>query len=132
MMLVLLVAGILLFGCAGQQTQPPPSPGDAMGPKDGAMMGKEVVVEMTAKQWEFNPNTVTVKKGDRVKLVITSQDVTHGFSLPDFGVSSVLLEPGQATNVEFTADKTGDFTFRCSNFCGTGHSGMTGKLVVTE
>ena len=84
---------------------------------------------MTAKRWEFSPSTVTVAKGQRVVLTITSSDVTHGFSLPDFGVTAKLVA-GQETRVEFTPDKTGSFTFSCNEFCGTGHGSMRGTLIV--
>ena len=62
-------------------------------------------------------------------LNIKSIDVTHGFSLPDFSINS-RLNPGQTTTVEFTADKTGTFTFFCSVQCGEGHSNMKGTLIV--
>ncbi len=86
---------------------------------------------MTAKQWSFDPETITVKKGDHVKLTIKSIDVTHGFAIPDFGVSEN-LEPNKEIVVEFDADKTGTFTFFCSVFCGSGHASMKGTLVVEE
>jgi len=88
-----------------------------------------VEIDMTAKQWEFTPSTITVNEGDKVKLNIKSVDVTHGFSLSEFGVSE-RLTPGKTTTVEFTADKKGEYTFFCSVPCGRGHSGMNGKLVV--
>ncbi len=84
---------------------------------------------MTAKQWEFDPAIITVKKGDKVRIKVKSIDVTHGFALPDFSVNEN-LEPGKEITVEFIADKKGEFTFFCSVICGTGHSGMKGKLVV--
>ncbi len=74
---------------------------------------------------------ITVKKGEQVRLNITSIDVTHGFSIPDFGVNTSLV-PNQTNTVEFTATKTGTFSFFCSIFCGSGHSGMRGTLQVTE
>ncbi|HLD88688.1 MAG TPA: cytochrome c oxidase subunit II [Candidatus Nanoarchaeia archaeon] len=86
---------------------------------------------ITAKQWEFIPNTIEVNKGDDVVLKLTSIDVTHGFSLPDFNVEEQLM-PNKETVIKFKADKTGTFDFRCSVFCGAGHGGMTGKLVVKE
>ena len=67
--------------------------------------------------------------GDLVKLNITSVDVTHGFALPDFGVNSN-LEPGKTVPVEFTADKTGEFSFFCNVYCGEGHKDMKGTLIV--
>lgn len=84
---------------------------------------------ITAKNWEFNPDIITVNKGDKVKLTITSVDVSHGFAISDFNINK-RLEPGQTTNIEFIADKSGTFTFFCSVQCGHGHSRMKGQLIV--
>lgn len=87
--------------------------------------------EMTVKQWEFNPSTITVSQGDKVKLNINSIDVDHGFAISEFGVNET-LSSGQTTTVEFTADKVGTYTFFCSVQCGVGHSNMQGQLEVEE
>lgn len=84
---------------------------------------------MTAKKFVFEPGTITVDKGDKVILHITSIDVTHGFSLREFRVN-VFLPPNETKTVEFVADKTGTYIFSCSVLCGSGHSEMTGKLIV--
>ncbi len=84
---------------------------------------------LTAKQWSFSPSKITVNKGDKVILHIKSIDVTHGFKLDAFGISKS-LSPGKTVNVQFTADKTGTFSFFCNVFCGSGHGGMVGTLVV--
>ena len=88
-------------------------------------------IQMTAKKYEFNPNLITVKKGERVKLIITALDRDHGFKLEAFGINQK-LKKGDATTIEFTADKVGTFPFQCSEFCGFGHGRMKGKLVVEE
>ncbi len=82
-----------------------------------------------AKQWEFEPDTIRVKRGDRVRLIIESVDVAHGFGLPDFGIDEY-LNPGDRVVVEFVADKKGVFPFRCTVYCGVGHSDMRGRLIV--
>ncbi|MBI5398346.1 cupredoxin domain-containing protein [Candidatus Woesearchaeota archaeon] len=82
-----------------------------------------------AKQWAWVPDTITVNLGDEVELNITSQDVPHGFYLPDFGVSQHLGR-GESATVKFTADKAGTFGFSCNVYCGAGHGDMVGKLVV--
>ncbi len=84
---------------------------------------------ITAKNWEFSPSTITVKKGDTVRLAIKSVDVAHGFFLTAFNINKN-LQPGQTTNVEFVADKTGSFSFKCNVLCGAGHGSMKGTLVV--
>jgi cytochrome c oxidase subunit II len=88
-------------------------------------------VQMTAKKFEFNPEVVTVKKGEHVKLVITATDRDHGFKLDAFKINQH-LKKGEPTTVEFTADQAGEFPFQCSVICGMGHHKMKGKLVVQE
>lgn len=88
---------------------------------------KEITI--TAKKFEYQPNTITVNQGDIVRLRITAKDVVHGFGLPEFGVK-VELPPGKTVEVEFVADKKGTFDFRCVVRCGSGHRTMKGKLVV--
>ncbi|MEK6822392.1 MAG: cupredoxin domain-containing protein [Nanoarchaeota archaeon] len=85
--------------------------------------------DITARKWSFTPDTITVNKGERVILHVRSEDVTHGFSLTTFDVSETLTA-GQTTDIEFVADKAGSFNWQCNVFCGTGHGGMKGTLIV--
>lgn len=82
-----------------------------------------------AKNWEFQPETITVNEGDTVRLSVESVDVTHGISIPEFGINEN-LEPGKTTTIEFIADKKGNFPFFCSVYCGSGHGNMRGSLIV--
>jgi len=93
------------------------------------LTGETKEFEITAKQWEFNPSAIEVNKGDLVKLHIESVDVTHGFALPEFGISKTLTK-GTDIHVEFIADKEGVFNFFCNIPCGQGHGGMNGQLIV--
>ena len=128
--LLLLVMLIFLVGC-GQNKDKPSVSVEVVKPDGNLDIAAGEVREftMTAKRWNFEPDTITVNKGDRVKLSITSVDVTHGFTIPEFGVNS-RLEPGEETAVEFVADKSGAFQFFCSVQCGEGHSAMEGQLIV--
>ena len=89
------------------------------------------VISITAKKFDFTPSEITVKKGVPVAVELTSSDRVHGFSLPDFKLTA-RIEPGKVTRVEFTPDKTGEFTFSCNIFCGSGHEDMAGSLIVTD
>ncbi|MBI4098762.1 MAG: cupredoxin domain-containing protein [Candidatus Magasanikbacteria bacterium] len=84
---------------------------------------------ITASQWAFSPNTITVKQGDLVRLRVNSIDVSHGLMIPDYDINKV-LNPGETVLIEFTADKKGTFSFRCSVQCGGGHPDMKGTLIV--
>ena len=101
------------------------------GPAQSATQAAGSETKITAKKYEFDPNVITVKSGERVKLVITALDHDHGFKLEAFKVNE-RLKKGTPTTIEFTADKVGTFAFECSHFCGVGHGKMKGTLVVTE
>ena len=127
LLVVLGVGGFYVFSQNQSLTSQGPTPTEVMSSPTSTAPVKEFT--MTAKQWQFDPSTTTVSRGDRVRLKITAIDVTHGFSLPDFDVKTDLA-PNVETVVEFTADKTGEFTFFCSVVCGEGHLDMKGELVV--
>jgi len=91
----------------------------------------EKVIHITAKKFEFTPGEITVKKGEPVAIEITSEDVTHGFSLPDFNIRTQ-IKAGQVSVVRFTPDRAGQFTFTCDVFCGSGHEDMSGTLTVID
>jgi cytochrome c oxidase subunit II len=86
-------------------------------------------IHMTAKKYEYAPAEIHVKQGEKVRLLITATDRKHGFEIKELGVKTD-LEKGKETPVEFDASKVGTYEFRCSDFCGLGHKGMKGKLIV--
>ena len=89
------------------------------------------VIHLTAKKFEYSPNEITVKKGRPVVIEIVSLDRKHGFTIPDLKVRSD-VKPGAENVVRFTPDRAGTFNFHCDLFCGSGHEGMAGTLVVVE
>ena len=86
-------------------------------------------IRISAKKFEFHPNKVTVKAGQPVVLVLTSEDRIHGFKMPDLGVRTDIV-PGQETRVPLMPEKPGSFGFLCDVFCGDGHEDMEGTLIV--
>ena len=88
------------------------------------------VIEIIAKRFEYVPNRISVKKGDVITLKMESLDVTHGLYVDGYGVN-IKARPGLIGTATFVADKTGRFTFRCSETCGEFHPYMIGFLEVT-
>lgn len=91
----------------------------------------EKEIHITARNFEFTPDTITLKNGEPVVLVLSSRDRKHGFSLRGFGIRAD-VKPGESTRLRFTPNKTGKFTFSCDIFCGEGHEDMAGTVVVNE
>ncbi len=121
--LVLSVFSIAACQKAGTQTDQQTQPAQET-PEEAV---KEFNVQ--AFRFGFNPSTIEVNKGDKVKITLASSDTTHGFSISEYGISET-ISPGQTKTVEFTADKEGTFAFFCSVYCGSGHGGMRGTLIV--
>lgn len=143
-----LVAGLLVYGCgrSGGEGEEHEHGGETMEEGEHAHEAEEPsgeeplapsgtvqdgvrVVEVTARKFEFDPATIVVNEGEKVRLKITSEDVTHGFGLGDYDIDRQ-LPPKETQTVEFTADKPGRHHFHCSVYCGEGHGKMRGTLVV--
>jgi cytochrome c oxidase subunit II len=87
-------------------------------------------IDVTASRFKFEPATISVAQGDSVRLRLHSVDRSHAFAIKAFRVKTVIPKGGETVTVEFVADQAGTFAFTCSEYCGTGHSEMKGKLVV--
>jgi cytochrome c oxidase subunit 2 len=87
------------------------------------------VIEMQAKRYDFIPEVVRVQAGTLVTMRITAIDGVHGFALAAFGIDE-RIEEGETKVIEFYASDAGEYGFHCSHFCGLGHLGMKGKVVV--
>lgn len=98
-------------------------------------------IQVTGKQWAWEAayksgvrtaNLVKVPINTDVKIILNSVDVIHSFYVPSFRIKQDAV-PGRYTTVWFNANKLGDFHIFCTEYCGTQHSGMLGKLqVVTQ
>lgn len=98
-----------------------------------------VVDENTTMEFHtWIPNTIVIHKGDTVKLtVINDDDHIHGFGIPDFGIDTGPIQPGQSKTIEFVATKVGTFEFMCTtpwdpahNICDRDHPDMRGILII--
>jgi len=64
-----------------------------------------------------------------VRLVMRSDDVIHGFYVPDFRVQMDVV-PGRYTTLWFRAKQPGEHDLYCAQYCGTNHADMFTKVVV--
>lgn len=80
--------------------------------------------------YKFEPTTLTVKKGDTVKITFKNTGGFHDFVIDEFtGAKTKQLQDGGMEVISFVADKTGTFEFYCS--VGKHREmGMKGTLVV--
>ena len=107
--------------------------------KPQANVKHEIVVNGFQWSWQFTyldagkdvtftgtpakPPVLVVPQGERVRYTIVSNDVVHGFWIPEFMIQMQNL-PGVTNSLEFTANKLGDFPGRCNILCGRNHAQM--------
>jgi cytochrome c oxidase subunit 2 len=95
-----------------------------LGVSSTVAQGAERTIEIHAKRFSFAPAEITLKAGETVKLVVTSEDVTHSLVIPDLQVNAQASKDHPA-EVTITPQKVGDFKGKCGHFCGKGHGSMT-------
>ena len=89
------------------------------------------VISITAERFTFNPSKITVKQGDLIEFVLTSDDTDHGFRIPSAGIDVAIPQSNRGeARVRFIAKEKGTFVFECSRPCGAGHNLMRGTIVV--
>jgi cytochrome c oxidase subunit 2 len=81
-------------------------------------------VEVVAKRFVFEPAEITLKKGEPVDLVLTSNDVAHGVRIRELNLD-LHVGKGKVADATLTPSQTGTFVGHCSVFCGSGHGQMT-------
>lgn len=92
--------------------------------------GEIFVVARTVERGGWSPARIVVRRGQKVRLRILAEDVTHGFQLLHFGVNAGAIKTGTSKAVEFTPDRAGEFPFYCSVRCSPLHMALMGTLVV--
>lgn len=120
-MIILVAVLALCATAAGARARQVKGGGDVVNVK---------AIDVTASQFQFDPATISVTEGDTVRLRLHSADRSHALAIKAFRVKALIPKGGETVTVEFVADQAGTFPFTCSEYCGTGHSGMKGRLVV--
>jgi cytochrome c oxidase subunit 2 len=114
----LLVLAMFYYGWAGYLTLRSVPPGSLQ-------------VTAVARMWSWSfryqngktSNKLYVPVGKPVQVELESRDVLHGFYIPAFRVKRDVV-PGMKNHVWFVAPRSGSYDIFCSQYCGTGHSGM--------
>jgi cytochrome c oxidase subunit 2 len=95
----------------------------------------KIAVEGQKWSWSFTyPNghvdsELHVPAKRNVELVLTSLDVIHSLYIPAFRLKKDAV-PGRYNRMWFNALHPGEYEVFCAEYCGTGHSDMSTKVVV--
>lgn len=122
-----VVAGFFIIkGVKPKSSTPSPIPASSQVVANAPL--KEFSV--TAKEYSFTPSTITVNKGDNVKITFKNGGTTaHNFTITDLGIASNTISPGNMDTVSFNVPNSGSYTYFCS-IDGHRGFGMQGTLIV--
>jgi cytochrome c oxidase subunit 2 len=108
---------------------------DMMQPPANALelnvVGRQWMWKIRHPEGQSEINELHVPVGQPVKLIMTSEDVVHSFFVPAFRVKMDVL-PGRYSTIWFQPSRAGEYHLFCTEYCGTLHSGMIGRVVVLE
>jgi cytochrome c oxidase subunit II len=81
----------------------------------------------------MNSTDLHVPANRSVKVEISSDDVMHGFYIPEFRIKQDAI-PGHTTSTRFTPTLPGEYQIMCSELCGNDHAGMStrSKVIVQD
>jgi len=97
-----------------------------------------IEIRVVAQQWKWNfqyedgkiiSDKFYAPMNQPVKMIMTSQDVLHAFSVPNFRIKSDIV-PGMYTTVWFEAKVPGRHQVYCTAYCGANHSLMLADAYV--
>lgn len=98
-------------------------------------------IDVTGEQWSWNftypqygnaqSEVLEVPVNRPILFQITSIDVTHSFSVPDWSIKEDAV-PGQFTYIRATPTQTGSFSLRCYELCGLFHAYMEAPVHVVS
>ena len=123
-----LLVGVLIFtACAAPEVEQEEEEEEEIvpPPEDAA-----IEITITAKFATFEPSTITVAKGQIVRLTVTSTDIYHTFTIDELGID-VPVGSRQTVTKEFTVEEAGTFAF----YCDVGNhrsAGMEGTFKAAE
>ncbi|UCG60359.1 MAG: cytochrome c oxidase subunit II [Candidatus Zixiibacteriota bacterium] len=99
-----------------------------------------IEIKVTGQKWFWSfdypegvntVNELVVPVDKPVKLLMSSKDVIHSFFVPNFRIKMDVL-PNRYSITWFEATSAGEYNLFCTEFCGTGHSEMIGRVKVVS
>jgi cytochrome c oxidase subunit 2 len=87
-------------------------------------------VYLAAQSFVWRP-VLQLKAGETVRIYLSSYDVQHGLSLQPLNLNFQVL-PGYIYVVHLTPSEAGEYPIICNEYCGLGHHGMAGRIIVVE
>jgi plastocyanin len=134
MFLVILLASVVLVGCPAQPTpvppaEPTPTPLIPLDLDDNDVL----TVEVVARNYEFEPDTIRVQAGQLVEFVVSGEDEYHTFTVKESVdatediINLEVFPNAEPVSIQHTFEEPGEYYLYCIPHEGLG---MIGTIIV--
>jgi heme/copper-type cytochrome/quinol oxidase subunit 2 len=86
-------------------------------------------LKVEASNAGFRPKVVNLRRGETLRLVLTTADEEHCFAVDALRIEKRIV-PGRPTEVDLSVEKAGTLPFYCC--LEPGREDLRGRIVVTE
>lgn len=132
--ITVIALALLLGACGGGSKDTPatsnqPATSQPAATQTAAESGPREI-RIVLDDFTFEPQDITVKSGERVRLVLVNEgSVAHDWHVDSLNLSSPLVQAGQTATFEFTAGAAGQYDAYCAE---PGHEvlGMVGTITI--
>lgn len=111
---------------------------DTLGEMTGLTRDDAMVIDVVGHQfwWEVRypdhdvvtANEIVIPVGEQVRVNLTSDDVIHGFWVPQLH-GKIDMMAGTTTTIPLEADEPGTYRGQCTQFCGAQHANMAFTVI---
>ncbi|GAV19389.1 cytochrome c oxidase subunit 2 [Mariprofundus micogutta] len=88
-------------------------------------------VYLLAKNYDWGKFTLELEQGEKYRLHLATLDMKHAIVVRELRLMN-RIKVGEFKTIEFSPSAAGTFDLICGQFCGSGHAGMVGKIIITE
>jgi len=105
--------------------------GSSSGSAAGGGGGAKPTVNVTLKDFTFEPATITIPTGGATLHLMNGGQATHNFKVAELGITSIDISAGASYDLNIPATPAGTYKVICPQ---PGHegAGMVGSLVVSD
>ncbi len=88
-------------------------------------------VYLLSKNYDWGQFTLELEQGEKYRLHLATLDMAHAIVVRELRLMN-RIKVGEFKVIEFSPSTAGTFDLICGQFCGSGHGGMVGKMIITE
>jgi len=87
-------------------------------------------IYLLGRNYTWGDYILELEQNQSYRLHLTTQDMPHALVVQELKLMN-RIRLGQFTTVSFSPHRAGRFKMQCGDFCGKGHYGMVGTMIVT-